>query len=132
MLDHLNEKQSQFDLDLSEVCKEKGKHVDEETSFDLRAFSQVQVEIKKYAQPSRCDMTIHFTKLMCPSVITSVGSFLIFTINTIFAGQFENDSAAKLAGVGVGSMMLSMIMRYVLTGMNCAQETLVPEAYGQR
>ena len=76
-------------------------------------------------------MAIHFTKLACPSVITSVGSFLIFTINTIFAGKFEQDSAAKLAGVGLGSMVLSMVIRYTITGMNCAQETLVPEAYGQ-
>jgi len=132
MLDHLSEKQSQIEEDIYKVSKENEKLVDEETSFDLRAFNHVEVSIKKYVQPSRCDMTIHFTKLMCPSVITSIGSFLIFTINTIFAGQFEKDSAAKLAGVGVGSMMLSMIMRYVLTGMNCAQETLVPEAYGQR
>lgn len=126
MLDHLSEKQSQIEEDIYKVSKTNEKHVDEETSFDLRTFNHVEMSIKKYVQPSRCDMTIHFTKLMCPSVITSIGSFLIFTINTIFAGQFENDSAAKLAGVGVGSMMLSMIMRYVLTGMNCAQETLVP------
>jgi hypothetical protein len=89
MLDHLSEKQSQIEEDIYKVSKENEKLVDEETSFDLRTFNHVEVSIKKYVQPSRCDMTIHFTKLMCPSVITSIGSFLIFTINTIFAGQFE-------------------------------------------
>jgi len=72
-----------------------------------------------------------FGKLVGPSIVTNVGSFMVMTINTIFAGQFKEDSAAKLAGVGLGTMALSMICRHVLAGVNCAQETLVSQAYGQ-
>ena len=66
-----------------------------------------------------------FARLAIPSVITNVFSYLVMTVNTIFAGQFEEDSAAKLAGVGLGSMVLGMICRHTLAGVNCAQETLV-------
>lgn len=77
-------------------------------------------------------MAKHFARLVVPSIITSVGAFMVMTINTIFAGRIEKDTAAKLAGVGLGSMMLSMIARYILIGINCAQETLVSQAFGQR
>jgi len=77
-------------------------------------------------------MTKHFVKLVCPSILSNAGSFVIITINAVFAGQFAEDSAAKLAGYGLGTMMLAMICRYILTGINCAQETLVSQAYGQR
>ena len=53
------------------------------------------------------------------------------TVNTIFAGQFAEDSAAKLAGVGLGSMILGMFCRHVLAGLNSAIETLVSQAFGQ-
>ena len=75
-------------------------------------------------------MTKHFLSLAGPSVITNVFSYMVMTVNTIFAGQFEHDSAAKLAGVGLGSMVLGMFCRHVLAGVNCAQETLVSQAYG--
>ena len=77
-------------------------------------------------------MIKHFVKLVIPSIITSVGAFMVMTINTIFAGKIVDDTAAKLAGVGLGSLMLSMIARYILIGVNCAQETLVSQAFGQR
>ena len=57
---------------------------------------------------------------------------MIMTINAVFAGQFVKDSTAKLIGFGLGTMMLNMICRFVLTGINCAQETLVSQAFGQR
>ena len=56
---------------------------------------------------------------------------MVMTANTIFAGQFKENSAAKLAGVGLGSMVLGMFCRHVLAGVNCAQETLVSQSYGQ-
>ena len=69
-------------------------------------------------------MTKHFARLAGPSVITNVFSYLVMTVNTIFAGQFEEESAAKLAGVGLGSMVLGMLCRHVLAGFNGAIETL--------
>ena len=77
------------------------------------------------AMPSKCDMLKHFSKLAGPSVVTNVFSYMVMTVNTIFAGQFQENSAAKLAGVGLGSMVLGMFCRHVLAGVNCAQETLV-------
>ena len=85
---------------------------------------------KEYVKPTRGKMIKHFLSLAGPSVITNVFSYMVMTVNTIFAGQFENDSAAKLAGVGLGSMVLGMFCRHVLAGINCAQETLVSQAYG--
>ena len=42
-----------------------------------------------------------FVKLVIPSIITSVGAFMVMTINTIYAGQIVDDTAAKLVGVGL-------------------------------
>jgi MATE family multidrug resistance protein len=75
-------------------------------------------------------MTKHFVRLAGPSIITNIFSYMVMTVNTIFAGQFKEESAAKLAGVGLGSMILGMFCRHVLAGINCAQETLVSQAYG--
>ena len=76
-------------------------------------------------------MLKHFSKLAGPSVVTNVFSYMVMTVNTIFAGQLQENSAAKLADVGLGSMVLGMFYRHVLAGVNCAQETLVSQAYGQ-
>ena len=75
-------------------------------------------------------MLKHFARLAIPSVITNIVSHLVMMVNTIFAGQFLVDSAEKLAGVGLGTMILCMFCRMVLFGVNCAQETLVSQAYG--
>ena len=42
-----------------------------------------------------------------------------------------NDSAAKLAGVGLGNMFLGMFCRQILNGMNSALETMASHAYGK-
>lgn len=44
-------------------------------------------------------------------------------INTIFVGHLNDD--AKLAGVGMGNMIINMIALSVAYGMNGAVETLV-------
>ena len=90
--------------------------------FDLESF---ELEKPKNIMPSRWEMLRHFLRLAIPSIITNVFSYAVMTVNTIFAGQFKDDSAAKLAGVGLGSMILGMFCRIVLAGVNCAQETLV-------
>ena len=95
--------------------------------YDFENLDLTEAYTKK---PTKCDMLKHFGRLAGPSVITNVFSYLVMTVNTIFAGQFKEDSAAKLAGVGLGSMILGMFCRHVLAGVNCAQETLVSQAYG--
>lgn len=76
-------------------------------------------------------MAKNFARLAVPSVITNLFNYLVMTSNTIFAGNFTENSAAKLAGVGLGTMFLSMFCRHVLTGINTTQETLIGPAYGQ-
>ena len=74
---------------------------------------------------SKGQMACKFTKLAVPSVITNFFNYLVLTVNTIFAGQLEHDSTPKLAAVGIGSMILGMLCRNILVGVNAAQETLV-------
>lgn len=82
-------------------------------------------------QAKTSEMAKNFARLAVPSVITNLFNYMVMTANTVFAGNFEHDSAAKLAGVGLGTMFLGMFCRHILTGINCAQETLVGPAYGQ-
>ena len=39
-----------------------------------------------YVMPSKCGMLKHFARLAGPSVITNVFSYMVMTVNTIFAG----------------------------------------------
>lgn len=70
-------------------------------------------------------MALRFTQLAIPSIITSVFSFLVMTVNVIFAGRMTEDSAAKIAGVGLGNMFLGMFCRHILSGTNMPLETFV-------
>ena len=70
-------------------------------------------------------MTKNFLSLAIPSVITQLFSYSVLIVNTIFAGQLEHDSASKLAGVGLGGLMIGMFCRHIIIGVNAAQETLV-------
>ena len=54
-----------------------------EASFDLEDFV---IEKPQASKPSRCEMIRHFVSLAGPSVITNVFSYLVMTVNTIFAG----------------------------------------------
>ena len=56
---------------------------------------------------------------------------LVFLLNIVFAGRMTNNSAAKLAGVGLGNMFLGMFCRQILNGMNSALETMASHAYGK-
>ena len=94
-------------------------------------YSKVQSEDKRALKTETSEMAKKFGRLAIPSVITNLFNYLVMTSNTIFAGNFEHDSAAKLAAVGLGTMFLGMFCRHILTGINCAQETLVGPAYGQ-
>lgn len=38
--------------------------------------------------PTKCEMLKNFSNLAVPSIITNVFSYMVMTVNTIFAGQF--------------------------------------------
>ena len=70
-------------------------------------------------------MMKNFLRLAVPSVITNIFNFSVLMVNIVFAGQYEHDSASKLAAVGLGGTLLGMFCRHFITGVNGAQETLV-------
>ncbi len=47
-----------------------------------------EVSIDKYhdKKPTKCYMLKHFSRLAVPSVITNIFSYMVMTVNTIFAG----------------------------------------------
>jgi Na+-driven multidrug efflux pump len=103
----------QFSLNKQEFLLEE----DPQCDYNLHDF---ELSKPTRPRPSRCEMVKHFSRLAGPSIVTNVFSYMVMTVNTIFAGQFAVDSAAKLAGVGLGSMVLGMFCRHVLAGVNCA------------
>ena len=76
-------------------------------------------------------MTKNFIKIAVPSMITTLINYIVMTINLIFVGQLAHDSAAKLAGVGLGNIFLSMFGRHIIFATNSALETFVSQAFGQ-
>ena len=70
-------------------------------------------------------MTKNFLRLAVPSVITNLFNFSVLTVNFMFAGHYEHDSASKLAAIGLGGTVIAMLCRHIVTGINSAQETLV-------
>ena len=74
---------------------------------------------------SKCEMTKNFLWIAIPSMITNLFNFSVLTVNMIFAGQFKDDSASKLAAVGLATTILAMLGRSIIFGLNAAQETLV-------
>lgn len=77
------------------------------------------------------NMTKNFIVLAIPAIFTLIGAYFVFVLNVIFAGRMTEDSAAKMAGVGLGNLFLALCCRYVLAGINSALEKFVSEAYGQ-
>ena len=57
---------------------------------------------------------------------------MVMMVNLVFAGNFEEKSAEKLAAIGLGNMLLGMLCRHFMLGINCAIETLSSQAFGQR
>ena len=104
---HLHSKELLLEVDLGQYNDKTT--TDEEAFDDIRSF--VELDKPKFVLPRRCEMTKHFAKLVGPSIITTVSSYIIMTINSVYAGQFVEDSATKLAGFGLGTMILSMICR---------------------
>ena len=75
-------------------------------------------------------MAKQFSFLAAPAIISQISDVLVLSCNAIFAGNSEYDSASKLAGFGLGNLIMSMFGRYIILGMNCAIETLVSQANG--
>ena len=76
------------------------------------------------------ECTYNFFKLAIPTIISCVFLQLIYLFNMIFAGTL-NDSA-MLAGVGLGTTLLNVVILEPLLGMNGALETLISQAYGAK
>ena len=55
---------------------------------------------------------------------------LVMLINVIFAGRLNDP--AKLAGVGLGNSLLTVLCFFPLQGMNGAIETLISQAFGAK
>ena len=53
---------------------------------------------------------------------------LTYFVNVVLAGHL--DDPAKLAGVGLGTSLLNVVLFYPMMGMNGAVETLVAQAFG--
>ena len=70
-------------------------------------------------------MAKRFFMLVVPAIIAMIGSYFVFAINVIFAGRMTDDTARKMAAVGLGNLFLGLCCRYVLAGTNAALETFV-------
>ena len=73
-------------------------------------------------------ITYKFLRIAIPTIFSCLFLELIYFINAVFAGGL--DDAAKLAGVGLGTVFINMICLHPLIGMNGAVETLVSLAFG--
>lgn len=60
---------------------------DERMEYNFEDFDILKAQ-KETAMPTKTQMTKHFLVLAGPSVITNVFSYMVMTVNTIFAGQF--------------------------------------------
>ena len=73
-------------------------------------------------------ITFNFLKITIPTIISCLFLELTYFINAVFAGGLNDP--AKLAGVGLGTVVINMVCLHPLIGMNGAVETLVSQAYG--
>ena len=68
-------------------------------------------------------------KIAVPSMISMFFGMLNEFINVVFVGHL--DDPEKLAGVGLGNMILNVFGIAIIFGMNGAMETLVAQAFGK-
>ena len=69
------------------------------------------------------EIAIKFFKSAIPMILSNMFLQSTYFVNVLLAGQFENSS--KLAGVGLGTTLLNVVLYSPLMGMNGAVETLV-------
>ena len=67
-------------------------------------------------------------EIAVPTMTSCFFMQLVMLMNVIFAGRLNDP--AKLAGVGLGNTLLTVLCFFPLLGMNGAIETLVSQAFG--
>ena len=70
-----------------------------------------------------------YANLGIPSVLCFVMMIVQEQINLIFIGNLNDPT--KLAGIGLGNMVLNLFANGMLIGVNTALETLVSQAFGR-
>jgi Na+-driven multidrug efflux pump len=65
-----------------------------------------------------------------PASVGSVFFMLLETINIIFIGHLNDP--VKVAGVGMGNIIINLFAVGIFTGLNSSLETLVSQAYGAK
>ena len=71
-----------------------------------------------------------YANLGIPSVLCFVMMIVQEQINLIFIGNLNDPT--KLAGIGLGNMVLNLFANGMLIGVNTALETLVSQAFGRQ
>ena len=87
---------------------------------------------------SKCDSEVKplrhrlrkYVRLGVASILCFVMMVIQEQINVIFIGNLSDP--AKLAGIGLGNMVLNLVPYALLIGVNTALETLVSQAYGRQ
>ena len=73
-------------------------------------------------------MTKKIIKIAVPTILAQVFALLVIASNTAFIGHLGD--AAKLAGVGLGTLYINIFCQSIILGLNGAVSTLVSQAYG--
>lgn len=76
-----------------------------------------------YIKESRATRLLTIAKIAVPAMMTFFFQFLSELINTYFIGLLNEPK--KLAGAGMGNIILNMMCVSVYLGMNGALETLI-------
>ena len=69
-------------------------------------------------------------KTAIPASIGAILQWIQETINLVFIGHLNDPT--KLAAVGMGNTIINMFAIGPISGLNCAVETLVSQAYGAK
>ena len=67
--------------------------------------------------------------MVVPMTFSNVFMQLVLLANVVLAGRIFDDPV-KLAGIGLATTLLNVLLFWPLVGMNGAVETLVAQAYG--
>ena len=77
--------------------------------------------------PTTCKMLETFASICIPIIVSSTLGRTTM-INSVFAGQMNDPT--QLAVVGLSATCCNMMVQSVLTGVNCAQDSLTTQAFG--
>ena len=94
----------------------------------LKANKVAALMYKDREEHSYAECSWNFYKIVIPTIVSCLFLQLQFFLNILFAGKL--DDSAKLAGVGLGTSLLNVVLFQPIMGMNGALETLASQAYG--